>query len=54
LFRQTLARYDIADGQLTVHQDRGAPMIAESYCDLHASFGVVRSDSRPRVSNPQI
>jgi putative transposase len=51
LFRQALSRYDIADGQLTVHQDRGAPMIAETFRDLLASFGVARSYSRPRVSN---
>lgn len=51
LFGQALSHYDIPDGQLTVHQDRGPPMIAETYRDLLASFGVEPSDSRPRVSN---
>ena len=51
LFRQALARYEITDGQLTVHQDRGAPMIAATFRDLLARFGVARSYSRPRVSN---
>jgi putative transposase len=51
LFRQALTRYDLRAGQLTVHQDRGAPMIAETYRDLLARFGVTRSYSRPRVSN---
>jgi len=51
LFRQALTHYDIADGQLTVHQDRGAPMIAETYRDLLSHFGVEPSYSRPRVSN---
>jgi putative transposase len=51
LFGQALSHYDIPDGQLTVHQDRGAPMIAETYRDLLASFGVEPSYSRPRVSN---
>ena len=51
LFRQALGRYDIPDGQLTVHQDRGAPMIAGTFRDLLERFGVARSYSRPRVSN---
>jgi len=51
LFGQALARYDIADGQLSVHQDRGAPMIAETFRDLLARFGATRSYSRPRMSN---
>jgi len=51
LFHQALTRYDIRGGQLTVHQDRGAPMIAETDRDLLAAFGVEPSDSRPRVSN---
>jgi putative transposase len=51
LFRQALTHYDIQGGQLTVHQDRGAPMIAETYRDLLSRFGVEPSYSRPRVSN---
>jgi len=49
--RLALVRYHIPAGQLTVHQDRGAPMIAETFRDLLARFGVAHSCSRPRVSN---
>jgi len=51
LFRQALTRHCIEPGQLTVHQDRGAPMIAHSYREFLDGFGVRRSYSRPRVSN---
>ena len=51
LFRHALTRHQIPAGQLTVHQDRGAPMIAHSYRDFLDAFGVRRSYSRPRVSN---
>jgi len=51
LFGHALTRHQIPAGQLTVHQDRGAPMIAHSYRDFLDAFGVRRSYSRPRVSN---
>lgn len=51
LFRKALERYDIQPDQLTVHQDRGAPMIADSYREFLDRYGVRRSYSRPRVSN---
>jgi len=51
LFRQALARHAIQPGDLIVHQDRGAPMIAQSYREFLDSHGVRRSYSRPRVSN---
>lgn len=51
LFSRALVRHAIAPGQLTVHQDRGAPMIAGHFRDLLQTFGVQRSYSRPRVSN---
>lgn len=51
LMSEASARYRIEPGQLTVHQDRGAPMIAERYIDLMSELGVVLSHSRPRVSN---
>jgi putative transposase len=37
--------------QKNFHQDCGSPMIAKSFLDLMADFGVVCSHSRPRVSN---
>lgn len=51
LFDEALRAYAIAPGELIVHQDRGAPMIAHSYRELLDAFGVRRSYSRPRVSN---
>ena len=51
LLRQAISRYAITPGQLTVHQDRGAPMTAHAYLDLMAELGATCSHSRPRVSN---
>lgn len=51
LMDETMARYAIAPGQLTVHQDRGSPMIAHGYLDLMRELDVTCSHSRPRVSN---
>lgn len=51
LMSEAAQRYDIRSGSLTLHQDRGSPMIAHSYLDLMAELGVTCSHSRPRVSN---
>jgi len=51
LMEQAMTRYGISPGQLTVHQDRGAPMTAHAYLDLMAGLGATCSHSRPRVSN---
>lgn len=51
LMAEATAKYRIDEGQLTIHQDRGAPMIANRYLDLMSEMGVVLSHSRPRVSN---
>lgn len=51
LMAEALLRYRVAPGQLTVHQDRGAPMIAHAYLDLMSELGATCSHSRPRVSN---
>ncbi len=51
LMAEATARYRIDAGQLTIHQDRGAPMTANRYIDLMSEMGVVLSHSRPRVSN---
>lgn len=45
------SRYRIQTGQLTLHQDRGSPMIAHSFLDLLGEHGITGSHSRPRVSN---
>jgi putative transposase len=51
LFEHALENHAIDPGQLVVHQDRGAPMIAHGYREFLDAFGVRRSYSRPRVSN---
>ena len=51
LIEEALTRYGLEDQKVTLHQDRGSPMIAKSFLDLMADFGVVCNHSRPRVSN---
>ena len=51
LLTESLTRYDIEPGTLTVHQDRGAPMTANAFIDTVIDHGAVPSHSRPRVSN---
>lgn len=51
LMDEAVARYNIGAGELTIHQDRGSPMIAHNYLDLMSELGVTTSHSRPRVSN---
>ncbi|XOV86898.1 MAG: IS3 family transposase [Pseudomonadota bacterium] len=51
LMDEATARYGITRGQLTIHQDRGSPMIAHGYLDLLRDLDVTCSHSRPRVSN---
>jgi len=51
LMTEALERYAIAPGQITIHQDRGAPMTARAYLDLMGELGATCSHSRPRVSN---
>ena len=51
LMCEATVKYRISTGELTIHQDRGAPMIAHRYIDLMNEMGVVLSHSRPRVSN---
>ena len=51
LMDEATTRYGIEPGQLTLHQDRGSPMIAHGYLDLMRDLDVTCSHSRPRVSN---
>lgn len=51
LMSEATARYRIAAGELTIHQDRGSPMIAKSYLEMLGQMDVTASHSRPRVSN---
>jgi putative transposase len=51
LVSEAAARYSIGLGELTLHQDRGAPMTARGYLDLMVELDITCSHSRPRVSN---
>jgi putative transposase len=51
LIRETCAKEDIEDGQLTIHADRGTSMTSQTVAQLLAALGVVKSHSRPQVSN---
>ena len=51
LMDEATHRYQIMPKQLTIHQDRGSPMIAHRYIDMLLDLGVTLSHSRPRVSN---
>ena len=39
LMDEATARYGIEPGQLTIHQDRGSPMIAHGYRKVSTSYG---------------
>lgn len=49
--RETLTKYSIAPGQLTLHADRGACMTAKPVAQLLADLDVAKSHSRPHISN---
>lgn len=51
LVEQTCLRQGIRSEQLTLHADRGSPMIAKSLALLLADLGVTQSHSRPHVSD---
>lgn len=51
LIRETTQREGIVRDQLYIHNDRGAPMTAQTTGQLLSSLGVEQSFSRPQVSN---
>ena len=51
LLADTIGNQHIADGQLTVHADRGSSMASKPVALLLADLGVTKSHSRPHVSN---
>jgi transposase InsO family protein len=51
LFSETVERHGAPPGSLTVHADRGSAMRSEGLAQLLGSLGVVRSFSRPHVSD---
>ncbi len=51
LIREACTKQQIPADQLTIHADRGSPMIAKPVALLMADLGVTKSHSRPHVSN---
>ena len=51
LLADTVTKQNIEHGQLTIHADRGSPMVAKPVAFLLADLGVTKSHSRPHVSN---
>jgi putative transposase len=51
LIRETCAKQGIQSGQLTLHADNGSAMIAKSVAQLLIDLDVVKSHSRPHVSD---
>lgn len=51
LVEQTCLKQGIQAEQLTLHADRGSPMIARSLAMLLAELGVTKTHSRPHVSD---
>jgi putative transposase len=47
----TIKKQGIAEGQLTIHADRGSSMTSRSVALLLADLGVEKTHSRPHVSN---
>ena len=51
LITNACAKQGIAPGQLTLHQDRGAPMKAKTFSQMLIDLDILASYSRPRVSD---
>jgi putative transposase len=51
LINDTIVKQGVTKDQLTIHSDRGSPMIAKGVAHLLADLGVTKSLSRPHVSN---
>ncbi len=51
LISSACQKQGITPGQLTLHQDRGAPMTAKTFSQLLVDLDILASYSRPRVSD---
>jgi putative transposase len=51
LLRESLSNQGVSPGELIVHSDRGPSMTSHNVAQLLAQLGVVKSHSRPHVSN---
>ena len=51
LIRESCKKQAIDPDHLTIHSDRGSPMIAKTTAQLFITLGISKSHSRPHVSN---
>lgn len=51
LIAESCAKQGVTPDELTIHADRGGPMIAKPVAHLMADMGVTKTHSRPYVSN---
>jgi putative transposase len=51
LIRETCVKQDVRAEQLTIHSDRGPSMKSQTVAQLLAALGIIKSQSRPHVSN---
>lgn len=51
LIGETSRKFDISQGQLTIHADRGSSMTSKSVALLMADLGITKTHSRPHVSD---
>jgi putative transposase len=51
LIEKTCKKQGIKKEQLSIHSDRGSPMKSKTVSELMMDLGVIKSFSRPRVSN---
>jgi len=51
LIRESCKKQEIDPGQLTIHADRGSPMIARTTAQLFVTLGINKSHNRPHVSD---
>ena len=51
LIRECAAREGVEAGRLTIHSDRGGPMVSQEVSQLLGKLRIEKSHSRPRVSN---
>lgn len=51
LIKACCKQQSVARDQLTIHADRGSPMVAKSTALLYVDLGIAKSHSRPHTSN---
>jgi len=51
LIEESCLKQGIPEGQLTIHADRGSPMVSKTLALLLVDLGIEKTHGRPRVSN---